>query len=95
MLDEDDVTQKTLQSYNKAEADPNSKITVTPAGQLRVAFNGLGRIVNQGIADHIRHIDIDSVVSGEARPLRIIVDDRIPPPGAPPRCRNGRRARAR
>lgn len=85
VLDEDDVTQKTLQSYNGKEAGPNSKITVTPAGQTSVAFNSLGRVEIDPLNpnNHIRQIDIDSVVSGEARPLRIIVDDPNPPAGRP------------
>jgi type IV fimbrial biogenesis protein FimT len=87
VLDDDDTTQKTLQSYAKAEAGGNSRITVTPAGQLKVAFNGLGRVqidpANPN--DHIRQIDITSVVSGVARPLRIIVDDPNPPAPNKPR----------
>ncbi len=35
--------------------------------------------------NHIRQIDIDSVVAGEARPLRIIVDDPNPPAAGKPR----------
>jgi len=87
VLDEDDVTQKTLQSYAKEEAGRNSKIAVTPAGQLKVVFNGLGRVEIDPLSpnDHIRQIDITSVVAGEARPLRIIVDDPNPPAAGKPR----------
>jgi hypothetical protein len=35
--------------------------------------------------NHIRQIDIDSIVAGEARPLRIIVDDPNPPVAGRPR----------
>jgi type IV fimbrial biogenesis protein FimT len=80
VLDDDGVTQKELQSYSKKEAGASSKITLTPAGQLTVTFNGLGRVdidpANPN--NHIRRIDIDSIVAGEARPLRIIVDDPNP-----------------
>ena len=80
VLDDDGVTQKELQSYSKKEAGSSSKITLTPAGQLTVTFNGLGRVdidpANPN--NHIRRIDIDSIVAGEARPLRIIVDDPNP-----------------
>jgi len=81
VLDDDDATRKTLQTYNRKEAGSNSKITITPAGRLTVAFDGLGRVVNQGVlpSDHIQQIDITSIVAGEARPLRIIVDDPNPP----------------
>ena len=87
VLDDDDATQKTLQSYAKAEAGRNSKVTVTPAGQLKVAFNGLGRVEIDPLNpnDHIRQIDVASVVPGEARSLRIIVDDPNPPAAGKPR----------
>jgi type IV fimbrial biogenesis protein FimT len=68
-----------IQQYAQEEAGRNSKITATPAAKLTVCFNGLGRIVNQGVPnDHLQQIDIDSIVAGEARPLRIIVDDQTP-----------------
>ena len=75
-IDCTNLVQPPIQQYFKEEAGRNSKITVTPAAKLTVCFNGLGRIVNQGVPnDHLQQIDIDSVVAGEARPLRIIVDD--------------------
>jgi type IV fimbrial biogenesis protein FimT len=87
VFDDDGVTKKTIQTYSKAEAGPNTKITVTPAGQRTVTFNGLGRvdIDPANPDDHIRQIDISSVVAGEARPLRIIVDDPNPPAADKPR----------
>ena len=85
---DDDDKEVVVQSYSKKEAGPNTKITVFPIGQTRVAFNGLGRVANQGMAnDHLQQVDIDSLVSGEARPLRIIVDD----PDADPAKRRGLR----
>ena len=80
VFDDDGVTKKTIQSYSKKEAGPNTKITITPAGQTSVTFNGLGRVdIDPANPDnHLRQIDIDSVVAGEARPLRIIVDDPEP-----------------
>ena len=71
-------------STRKRKPGRNSKVTVLPADKLTVCFNGLGRIVNQGVtpSDHIQQIDIDSVVAGEARPLRIIVDDQHCEPAA-------------
>jgi len=87
VLDEDDTTHKTLQSYAKNEAGNSSTITITPAGQSKVAFNGLGRVEIDPLNpnDHIRMIDIASAVPGEARPLRIIVDDPNPPAANKPR----------
>ena len=35
--------------------------------------------------DHIQYIDIGSTVAGEARPLRIIIDDKNPPAANKPR----------
>ena len=86
VLDDDGVKQ-TIQSYAKKEAGPNTKITVTPAGKQSVTFNGLGRVdIDPANPDnHIRQIDIDSVVAGEARPQRIIVDDPNPPAAGKPR----------
>jgi type IV fimbrial biogenesis protein FimT len=87
VLDEDDITPKTIQTYAKKEAGPNTKITIKPAGKLTVVFNGLGRVdIDPADPDnHIRQIDIDSIVAGEARPLRIIVDDPNPPVAGKPR----------
>jgi type IV fimbrial biogenesis protein FimT len=87
VLDEDDVTPKTIQTYAKKEAGLNTKITITPAGKLTVAFNGLGRVDIDPASpnNHIRQIDIDSIVAGEARPMRIIVDDPNPPAAGKPR----------
>ena len=87
VFDDDGVTKKTIQSYAKKEAGSSSKITVKPAGKLTVAFNGLGRVdIDPADPDnHIRQIDVDSIVAGEARPLRIIVDDPNPPAAGKPR----------
>ena len=72
-VDDDDKPQ-TIQQYFKGEAGASTKVTISQ-GAASVIFNGLGRITNPGTDDHIRTIEIDSIVSGEARPLRIIVDD--------------------
>jgi hypothetical protein len=52
-----------------------------------VVFNGLGRVEIDPANpdDHIRMIDIASVVPCEGRPLRIIVDDPAPPAANKPR----------
>ncbi len=81
-----ELEQPPSQAFASKETGRSTKVTVTPAGKLQVMFNGLGRIDNQGVADdHLQQIDIDSTVSGEARPLRIIVDDPNPADPAKPR----------
>lgn len=81
------LVQPPIQAYSKKEAGASSTATVTPADKLTVCFNGLGRIISQGVlpSDHIQQIDVASAVSGEARPLRIIVDDPAPPVAGKPR----------
>ncbi len=65
-----------IQQYVSTEAGKSTKITMTPGDKSTVCFSGLGRILNQGTAgDHLQQIDIESLVAGEARSLRIIVDD--------------------
>lgn len=71
-----ELEQPPIQQYSRKEAGHSSKVTVTPLNKVQVVFTGLGRVHNQGVADdHLQQIDIDSIVAGEARPLRIIVDD--------------------
>ena len=72
-----DLEQPPIQRYYGKEAGANTKVATTPDEKVSVCFNGLGRIVNQGVepSDHIQRIDIASMVCGEARPMRIIVDD--------------------
>jgi len=85
-VDDDGVTQP-IENYTKKEAGANSQIKVTPPGKLLVRFNGLGRVVNQGGADHIQSICIfigsvgdPCVAVDEYHPLQIIVDDPNPDP---------------
>jgi type IV fimbrial biogenesis protein FimT len=82
-VDDNDKPQ-TIQKYFKNEAGANTTVTISQ-GASSVIFNGLGRITNPGTDDHIRTIEIDSIVSGEARPLRIIVDDPEPADPTKPR----------
>jgi type IV fimbrial biogenesis protein FimT len=80
-----ELEEPPLQRFVSKEAGRTTKVTTTPGGKLQVTFNGLGRIENQGTADHLQQIDIASTVSGDARPLRIIVDDPSPPTAGKPR----------
>jgi len=81
------LVQPPIQAYDTKEAGKSSTVAATPAGKLTVCFNGLGRIINQGVlpSDHLQQIDVASIVAGEARPLRIIVDDPAPPVAGKPR----------
>jgi type IV fimbrial biogenesis protein FimT len=81
--------QQELQTYNKNEAGSNSKIMVTPAGQLTVTFDGLGRVVSPGADDHIQFICVYIATAANCglpvadfRPLQLIVDDMKNPPVA-------------
>ena len=75
-----------IQVFKGKEIRGSVKLTVTPAEKSRVCFTGLGRVYNQGTADHIQQIDIEPVASGmEGRRLRIIVDDPAPTDPAKPR----------
>jgi len=83
--DEDGATQ-TIQSYVKKEGGANTQLALAPGGKTDVTFTGLGRVKNQGTAnDHLQQIEIASIVSGEARSLRIIIDDPNPPAAGKPR----------
>jgi type IV fimbrial biogenesis protein FimT len=64
-----------IQAFAASETRRGAQVTVTPAGKSSVCFTGLGRVFNQGTADHIRQLDITRSDGGEGRALRIIVDD--------------------
>jgi type IV fimbrial biogenesis protein FimT len=84
--DTKELEQPPIQAYSKSEAGRSTKVTVTPGNRLQVTFTGLGRVQNQGVPnDHLQQIDIGPIVSGEARPLRIVVDDPNPADPAKPR----------
>jgi type IV fimbrial biogenesis protein FimT len=66
-----------IQQYAKLEAGKSSLVTTTPATAVSVTFNGLGRIISPSpmATPNLQQIDVASVVSGEARPLRIYVEN--------------------
>ena len=72
-VDDDGATQ-TIQQFLKKETGSSTKVTVLQ-GANTVVFNAMGRIENPGTDDHIRTIEIATLVVGEGRTLRIIVDD--------------------
>lgn len=74
--------QEVLQSFTQKETGKNSVITRTPGDQTTVSFTGLGRVENPGTDTHIRQLDIASS-AGDARALRIIIDDAPTDPAKP------------
>ena len=66
-----------LQAYAKIEAGKSAKAVATPATAVAVTFNGLGRIISPSpiATPNLQQINVSSVVAGEARTLRIYVDD--------------------
>lgn len=71
------LIQPPIQQYSKFEAGKNAKATATPASAVAVTFNGLGRVISPSLigTPNIQQIDVSSLVAGEARTLRIYVDD--------------------
>ena len=49
----------------------------TPANAVAITFNGLGRIISPSpiATPNLQQINVSSAVAGEARTLRIYVDD--------------------
>ena len=75
-----------IQQFAAQEARSGAKVTTTPAGKSSVCFTGLGRVFNQGTADHVRLIDIESSSAASGgRALRIVVDDPAPADPTKPR----------
>jgi Type II transport protein GspH len=66
-----------IQQYAKLEAGKNSTAVTTPANAVAVTFNGLGRVISPSpiATPNLQQINVASLVTGEARTLRIYVDD--------------------
>jgi type IV fimbrial biogenesis protein FimT len=71
------LVQPPIQQYSKLEAGKSSKVTTTPGTAVAVTFNGLGRIISPSpiATANLQQIDVTSVVTGEARSLRVYADD--------------------
>ena len=71
------LVQPPIQSYAKLEAGKNSVVTITPANAVSVTFNGMGRLMTPSPlpTPNLQRIDVSSIVAGEARSLRVYVDD--------------------
>jgi type IV fimbrial biogenesis protein FimT len=71
------LIQPPVQQYSKLEAGNNSLVTIAPANAVSVTFNGLGRVISPSpiATPNLQQIDVSSAVAGEARTLRIYVDE--------------------
>ena len=66
-----------LQSYSRFEVGRSAQVVTAPDNALAVTFNGLGRIISPSpiVTPNLQQIDVTSVIDGEARTLRVFVDD--------------------
>ena len=66
-----------LQKYSKLEAGKSAQAVATPANAVAITFNGLGRVISPSpiATPNLQQINVSSAVAGEARTLRIYVDD--------------------
>lgn len=71
------LLQPPLQSYSRFEVGRSAQVVTAPASALAVTFNGLGRIISPSpiATPNLQQIDVTSVIDGEARTLRVFVDD--------------------
>jgi type IV fimbrial biogenesis protein FimT len=71
------VLPATAHRYSKFEVGRSTTAAVTPVSAVAVTFNGLGRIVSPSpiATPNLQQIEVSSMVSGEARTLRIYADD--------------------
>jgi type IV fimbrial biogenesis protein FimT len=71
------LVQPPIQQYAKLEAGKSSKAVTTPANAVSVTFNGLGRVISPSpiATPNLQQINVGPIVAGEARTLRIYVDD--------------------
>ena len=71
------LIQPPIDQYSKFELGRSATAATTPANAVAVTFNGLGRIVSPSpiATPNLQQIEVRSIVSGEARTLRIYADD--------------------
>lgn len=71
------LIQPPIRTYSKLEAGKSTKAVIAPATALAVTFNGLGRVISPSpiARPNLQQIDVASIVTNEARTLRIYVDD--------------------
>ncbi len=71
------LIQPPIQQFSKAEVGKGAVAVTTPATAVAVTFDGLGRIVSPSPigTPNLQQIDVGSIVAGQARTLRVYVDD--------------------
>ena len=71
------LLQPALQSYSRFEVGRSARVVTTPGNAVAVTFNGLGRIISPSpiATPNLQQVDVASTIDGEARTLRIFVDD--------------------
>jgi hypothetical protein len=71
------LSQPPIQQYSRFEVGKSAQVGRLPANAVAVTFNGLGRIISPSpiATPNLQQIDVNSVVNGEARTLRICADD--------------------
>lgn len=71
------LVQPPIQQYAKLEAGKSAVVTSAPANANSITFNGLGRVMTPSPlgTPNLQQIDVASKVAGEARTLRVYVDD--------------------
>ena len=71
------LLQPPLQSYSRFEVGRSARIVVAPGNAIAVTFNGLGRVISPSpiATPNLQQVDVTSVIAGEAKTLRVYVDD--------------------
>ena len=71
------LLQPPIQQYSKVELGRSAMVQRSPGNAVSITFNGLGRIVSPSpmATPNLQQVDVASVALGEARTLRIFVDD--------------------
>jgi type IV fimbrial biogenesis protein FimT len=66
-----------IQQYSKLEAGRSTTAVNAPANAVAVTFSGLGRVISPSpiATPNLQQIDVAPIVAGEARTLRILIDD--------------------
>jgi hypothetical protein len=71
------LLQPALQSYSRFEVGKSARVVIRAEQCAAVTFNGLGRVISPSpiVTPNLQQVDITSMIAGEARTLRIFVDD--------------------
>ena len=71
------LLQPPIQQYSKLEVGQSTALVTAPFSAVAITFNGLGRIVSPSpiATPNLQQVDVAPIALGEARTLRIFVDD--------------------